>query len=285
MTFLIISGLSGAGKSQAASDLEDMGYYCVDNMPPVLIGQFAQLCLATKGKYEKVALVTDVRGGESFEGLYAALDKLTAMKCDYSILFVEASAEAIIARYKETRRPHPLTTSGQSLEQAVAREDTLLAQLRSRADYIVNTTGMTHGDLRRRMLSLFGTDKPGKAMMVAVTTFGYKYGLPLDADLVFDVRFLPNPFYITELKGQTGLDGPVCDFLTSYRQTGDFIKILEEMIAYLMPRYFEEGKTSLTIAFGCTGGRHRSVYIGHHIAGFIEQLGYHVFENNRDIGR
>ncbi|MBQ9980742.1 MAG: RNase adapter RapZ [Oscillospiraceae bacterium] len=285
MKFLIISGLSGAGKSQAASALEDMGYYCVDNMPPVLIPQFAQLCLATKGKYEKVALVTDVRGGQSFEGLYTALDKLTEMNCPYAILFIEASQETIIARYKETRRPHPLVTGGQSLEQAVTREEALLSQLRARADYIVNTTGMTHGNMRRRLLSLFGSDKPGNPMVVTVTTFGYKYGLPLDADLVFDVRFLPNPYYIEELKTQTGLDDGVSDFLNSYRQTGDFMKMLEEFISYLLPKYTEEGKTSLTVAFGCTGGKHRSVFVGHHMADYISRLGYHVYENNRDVGR
>ena len=285
MKFILISGLSGAGKSKAASFLEDMGYYVVDNMPAALIPKFAELCMASPGRYDKVVLVTDIRGGQTFDGLFDALDKLHDMGCDYKILFVEASVEAIIKRYKETRRNHPLSKTGRSLEEAVQLERSALEPVRQRAEYIVDTSALPTAKLRGEMLRLFGSGDTASAMSVSVISFGFKYGIPIEADLVFDVRFLPNPYYIAELRHQTGLDQGVWDFIFGYQQTRDFIKHLEGLIGFLLPLYVEEGKTALVIGVGCTGGHHRSVAITRALAEFIRQKGYSAAENHRDMTR
>ena len=283
MKFILISGLSGAGKSKAASFLEDMGYYVVDNMPAALIPKFAELCMASPGRYDKVVLVTDIRGGQTFDGLFDALDKLHDMGCDYKILFVEASVEAIIKRYKETRRNHPLSKTGRSLEEAVQLERSALEPVRQRAEYIVDTSALPTAKLRGEMLRLFGSGDTASAMSVSVISFGFKYGIPIEADLVFDVRFLPNPYYIAELRHQTGLDQGVWDFIFGYQQTRDFMKHLEGLIGFLLPLYVEEGKTALVIGVGCTGGHHRSVAITRALAEFIRQKGYSAAENHRDM--
>ena len=285
MKFILISGLSGAGKSKAASFLEDMGYYVVDNMPAALIPKFAELCMASPGRYDKVVLVTDIRGGQTFDGLFDALDKLHDMGCDYKILFVEASVEAIIKRYKETRRNHPLSKTGRSLEEAVQLERSALEPVRQRAEYIVDTSALPTAKLRGEMLRLFGSGDTASAMSVSVISFGFKYGIPIEADLVFDVRFLPNPYYIAELRHQTGLDQGVWAFIFGYQQTRDFMKHLEGLIGFLLPLYVEEGKTALVIGVGCTGGHHRSVAITRALAEFIRQKGYSAAENHRDMTR
>ena len=285
MKFILISGLSGAGKSKASSFLEDMGYYVVDNMPAALIPKFAELCMASPGRYDKVVLVTDIRGGQTFDGLFDALDKLHDMGCDYKILFVEASVEAIIKRYKETRRNHPLSKTGRSLEEAVQLERSALEPVRQRAEYIVDTSALPTAKLRGEMLRLFGSGDTASAMSVSVISFGFKYGIPIEADLVFDVRFLPNPYYIAELRHQTGLDQGVWDFIFGYQQTRDFMKHLEGLIGFLLPLYVEEGKTALVIGVGCTGGHHRSVAITRALAEFIRQKGYSAAENHRDMTR
>lgn len=287
MDFIIISGLSGAGKSSIAAYLEDLGFYCVDNLPVSLIPDFAGLCMAGSGTgtYERVALVTDIRGGQTFDGLFQSLDALEKMECDYKILFVEASDESIINRYKETRHTHPLTRQGYSLEEAVQLERLALASVRIRATHIINTTAMTHAKLRGEVLRLFGTGSPSESMSISVTSFGFKYGLPLEVDLVFDVRFLPNPFYISSLRDLTGLDESVRSFLFGYQQTKDFLAHLEGLLSFLLPQYVNEGKSALVIAFGCTGGRHRSVAITRAIVDFIRQSGYKARENHRDMTR
>ena len=285
MKFILISGLSGAGKSKAASFLEDMGYYVVDNMPAALIPKFAELCMASPGRYDKVVLVTDIRGGQTFDGLFDALDKLHDMGCDYKILFVEASVEAIIKRYKETRRNHPLSKTGRSLEEAVQLERSALEPVRQRAEYIVDTSALPTAKLRGEMLRLFGSGDTASAMSVSVISLGFKYGIPIEADLVFDVRFLSNPYYIAELRHQTGLDQGVWDFIFGYQQTRDFMKHLEGLIGFLLPLYVEEGKTALVIGVGCTGGHHRSVAITRALAEFIRQKGYSAAENHRDMTR
>ena len=285
MKFILISGLSGAGKSKAASFLEDMGYYVVDNMPAALIPTCAELCMASPGRYDKVVLVTDIRGGQTFDGLFDALDKLHDMGCDYKILFVEASVEAIIKRYKETRRNHPLSKTGRSLEEAVQLERSAREPVRQRAEYIVDTSALPTAKLRGEMLRLFGSGDTASAMSVSVISFGFKYGIPIEADLVFDVRFLPNPYYIAELRHQTGLDQGVWDFIFGYQQTRDFMKHLEGLIGFLLPLYVEEGKTALVIGVGCTGGHHRSVAITRALAEFIRQKGYSAAENHRDMTR
>lgn len=285
MEFIIVSGLSGAGKSKAASFLEDIGFYCVDNLPAQLIPPLAQLCMASPGKYDRVALVTDIRGGQTFDGLFAALDELDAMKCGHKILFVEAAAETIIKRYKETRRNHPLAKDGRTLLQAVEQERAAMEPVRKRSEYIIDTTALSTAKLRGEVLRLFGTPGAGPEMSVSVVSFGFKYGIPIEADLVFDVRCLPNPFYIAELRQQTGLDQGVRDFLWGYRQTSELMKHLEELMSFLLPLYVEEGKSALVIGVGCTGGQHRSVAVTRALADFIRQKGYNASENHRDMTR
>ena len=285
MNFVIVSGLSGAGKSKAVSFLEDVGYYCVDNLPASLIPKFAELCMAGGGKYDKVAVVTDIRGGQTFDGLFDALNELRAMKCEYKILFVEASTETIIKRYKETRRSHPLAGSGVSLEEVVALERSALEPVRKLAEYIIDTSALSTAKLRGEVLRLFSTENVKTAMSVSVISFGFKYGIPIEADLVFDVRFLPNPYYIAELRNQTGLDDDVRNFVFGYQQSLDFLAKLEDMIGYLLPHYVDEGKTALVIAIGCTGGQHRSVSITRALADYIRQKGYNATENHRDMTR
>lgn len=285
MEFLIISGLSGAGKSRAASVMEDLGYFCVDNLPVPLIPKFAELGMGGNGEYDRVVLVTDIRGGTNFEGLFQALDRLTAMKCSYRILFMDASDATIIKRYKETRRVHPLGEECASLEQAIEMERQVLSPLRERADWIVDTTGLTLGQLRSKLLSLFSKGAEEGKMEVHVLSFGFKHGVPMEADLVFDVRFLPNPYYVPELRGLTGLDEGVRDYVFSHPQSNEFLKRLSDFVSYLLPRYAEEGKTSLTIAVGCTGGHHRSVAVSHALAQFVAGQGFPVTESHRDMGR
>lgn len=287
MEFIIISGQSGAGKSSAASFLEDLGFYCVDNLPVALITSFAGICMAGAGtgKYSRVALVTDIRGGQTFDELFQALDELEAMALRYRLLFVEAADEVIISRYKETRHTHPLTRQGYSLPEAVQLERVALEPVRRRASHILNSTGLNLAKFRGELLRLFGMGSLDETMTVSVTSFGFKFGIPMDADLVFDVRFLPNPFYISELRECTGLEEAVRSFLFGYQQTNTFLRHLEEMLSFLLPQYVEEGKSSLVIAIGCTGGHHRSVAIAHALTEYIRQKGYRVEELHRDMGR
>ncbi|MGI5970852.1 MAG: RNase adapter RapZ [Oscillospiraceae bacterium] len=275
MDFLIITGMSGGGKSRVSSILEDIGFYCVDNMPAVLIPRFAELTRATKGRYERVALVTDVRGGESFDVLFESLDRLSEAGCAYKIVFVEASEEVIIHRYKETRRSHPLASLGLGLAEAVRRERIMLEPLRNMAHYLINTTTYSIADLRAEILRLFSEDVK-RTMPVKVCSFGYKHGLPADADLVFDVRFLPNPYYIDELRNLTGLDEEVRSFVFSYQQSIEFMELLQNLMTFLLPHFVNEGKTNLVIAIGCTGGQHRSVVVAEKLGEFIAQKGYPV---------
>ncbi|MDD6024096.1 MAG: RNase adapter RapZ [Oscillospiraceae bacterium] len=282
MRFLIVTGQSGAGKSRTASTLEDLGYYCVDNLPPELIPQFAQICLATTGRFERVALVSDVRAGRTFDGLLSALNELDSMGCDYTIVYIEASTEAIIKRYKETRRSHPLSKDGTALPEAVEKEKQLLSAVRARSNFIIDTTDLSTAGLRSQLIRLF-EDQPQRAMVVNVMSFGFKHGIPLEADLVFDVRFLANPYYIPELRPKTGLAPEVRDFVFSYRQTTEYLQKLEDLLTYTIPLYYEEGKTSLVIAVGCTGGQHRSVAIAKEIGDFVAKRGYPTVVNHRDI--
>ena len=285
MEFVIISGLSGAGKSKAASFMEDMGFYVVDNMPAPLIPKFAELCMAGPGKYDRVALVPDIRGGQTFDGLFEALTALEKMGCNYKILFVEATTETIIKRYKETRRIHPLLGRGRTLAEAVGQERSDLAPVRQRSEYIVDTSALSAAKLRGEILRLFGSGDATPAMSVNVISFGFKYGIPLEADLIFDVRFLPNPYYIAELREQTGLDESVYNFVFGYQETREFMKHLENLMGFLLPRYVEEGKTMLVIGVGCTGGQHRSVAVTRALAEFVKQKGYSAGENHRDMTR
>ena len=285
MEFVIISGLSGAGKSRAASVMEDMGFFCVDNLPAPLIPKFAELGLGGNGEYDRVALVTDIRGGVNFEGLFQALDSLEAMKCGYHIVFMEASDSVIIRRYKESRRNHPLAEECDSLEEAIALERIMLAPIKERAEWVIDTSDLSTRALREELLGMFARGSRERSMEVRVLSFGFKHGIPAEADLVFDVRFLPNPYYVAELRPLTGLDAGVRDYALASPQSQEFLKKLIDFVSYLLPRYREEGKAALVIAVGCTGGHHRSVAVAHALAEAVRALGYPVNESHRDMGR
>ena len=285
MEFLIITGLSGAGKSRAADVLEDLDYYCVDNLPVALMPRFAELCLATRGRYEKVVLVTDVRERDGFGELLNTIDELGAMDCSVRILYMDADVRTLVRRYKESRRPHPLAGKGESIEQAVHREEELLAPIKERADYVVNSSNLTLGMLQNRLFALFAEGDKKREIDVTVMSFGYKHGIPMDADLVFDARFLPNPYYVEELRPLCGLDRPVAEYVFSYQQTRTFIEKLEELMDFLLPHYIEEGKLGLTIAIGCTGGHHRSVAIAWALNEYFCAKGVNSVNINRDIDK
>ena len=285
MEFLIITGLSGAGKSRAADVLEDLDYYCVDNMPVALIPRFAEFCAATQGRYEKVALVTDVREKDGFGELLSTLDELRAGDITCRILYMDADVSTLIRRYKESRRPHPLAVPGGTVEDAIRREIELLAPVKERADFVVNTKGLTLGRLQNRLFELLCGGERKRAIDVTVMSFGYKHGLPAEADLVFDARFLPNPFYVDELREKSGLDLPVKEYVFSFQQTRTFMEKLEEMLEFLLPLYIEEGKLSLTVAIGCTGGRHRSVAIAAALHDHLVAKGVPSINVNRDIDK
>lgn len=283
MEFLIITGLSGAGKSRAADVLEDLEYYCVDNMPVALMPRFAELCLATRGRYEKVALVTDVREKNGFTELLKTIDELEAMDCSCRILYMDADLKTLIRRYKESRRPHPLATRGMTVEEAVSREAALLEEVKARADYIVDTSRLTLGMLQNRLFALFSGESEKRGLELTVTSFGYKHGIPMEADLVFDARFLPNPYYVDELRELSGLDLPVKEYVFRFPQTREFLEKLEALLDFLIPLYAEEGKLGLTIAVGCTGGRHRSVALASALNDYLVATGRNSVNLNRDI--
>jgi len=286
MEFLIVSGLSGAGKSTVMSILEDSGYFCVDNLPPVLIPKFAEMCMGGGGTYERVAMVCDIRGGMTFEPLFEALRSLDDMKFEYRILFVDAVTDTIIKRYKETRRSHPLMSEGVTLPEAVEMERRAMEPVRCRADFLLTTTDLPTKKLRDQVLELFlPARKKSGELSISVTSFGFKYGVPAEADLVFDVRFLPNPFYVEELRHQTGLNSAVRDYVFSCRETEEFMEHLKAMVSFLLPHFVEEGKSALVIAIGCTGGRHRSVAVTRALTEYICELGYGAGENHRDMTR
>ncbi|MBR3077872.1 MAG: RNase adapter RapZ [Oscillospiraceae bacterium] len=284
MEFLIVTGLSGAGKTQAANILEDLDYYCVDNMPTELLKPFAEFCLASQGRFRKVALVTDVRSAGRFEDLFTALESLRDLDCSFRILFIEAPVNVIVRRYKETRRPHPLAVAGETIQGAVGREIALMQPVRERADYIINTGSTNLSQLHAEISRLFA--EGGKSTLpVNVIAFGYKYGIPLESDLVFDVRFLPNPYYIEELKSQSGLDQSVYDYVMKQPDAEGYAKKLCDLLDFLLPRFQEEGKTSLTVAVGCTGGRHRSVAMARTITDYLLEHGQIARLICRDMNR
>ena len=285
MEILIISGLSGGGKSKAASFLEDIGYYIVDNLPAEMMVKFADFCAASSGRYDRVALVYDVRAGEPFNLLIDTLERLKVSSVKCRMLFLEASTQTIINRYKETRRIHPLSGKGLNIEQAIAAEREMMQPVRDHADFIINSTSFSTAKLRSELLNLFGDQGDRTGLNVNVLSFGFKHGLPIEADLVFDVRFMPNPYYVAELKLKTGLDREVREFVLGFHQTHEFLDQIKKMITFLLPLYAEEGKSMLVIAIGCTGGHHRSVAIAHELADHIRAAGFSVTENHRDISR
>ena len=285
MKFLIISGMSGAGKTRAADVLEDMDYYCVDNMPAALLPKLAEFCMGMGGRYEKVALVTDIRDKEGVDAIFSALDQLWGLGCDYEILFMEADLPTIVKRYKESRRPHPLQAEAGSLEAAVRLESRRLDRLRTNADYVINTSNLTLGMLQAEIYKRFMGDETERKLDVTVMSFGFKYGIPIEADMVLDARFLPNPYYVEALRSKTGMDREVYDYIFQHPTSQEFLQHLDRLISFLLPQYVEEGKSSFTIAVGCTGGRHRSVAVAAALAETVRTLGHSAELIHRDMDK
>ena len=258
MKCVIVTGMSGAGKASAMKMLEDMGYFCIDNMPILLLENFADLALTGKFEMKKVALGLDVRSGYDSVLMEQSIERLKEKKIFYQILFMDASDECLIKRYKETRRIHPLAGNGR-VERGIALERELMANLKAQADFIFDTSQLLTRELRSNLEHIFMKGEAYSSLMVTVLSFGFKYGIPSDSDLVFDVRFLPNPYYIEELKPQTGNDAPVQDFVMGFEASQIFLDKLVDMVRFLIPKYIAEGKNQLIIGIGCTGGKHRSV--------------------------
>lgn len=266
---LIITGMSGAGKSQVIHALEDIGFFCVDNLPPALISKFVELCAHSSGRDKKnIALVVDSRVGEFFGEFTTVLKQLKDEQIPFELLFLEADTDALVRRYKETRRRHPIVTPSGLLTDSIKQEKISLESIRTQATAIIDTTRMNPGLLRKYIAELYTHDPGTENMTINVVSFGFKHGLPLEADLVFDVRFLPNPFYINELKHQSGLEPAVAEYIDKFEVTHEFKKKFQELLDFLIPNYIKEGKSQLIIAIGCTGGMHRSVYI----AEFTQQV-------------
>ena len=265
--FVIITGMSGAGKTQVLRTLEDLNYFCVDNLPVMLLPKFTELSRQTPGR--NTAMVIDTRGGDAFSSLVEIMDEMHANGFDFEVLFLDADDATLIRRYKETRRRHPMEKGRYSLAESVSLERNLMADVKSRATNIIDTSRYSNSLLKEEIGRLFGDENSAPGMLIVVQSFGFKYGLPLDSDLVLDARFLPNPFYEADLKKLTGNDQPVQDFLNKFPQTYEFIKMECEMLNYLIPKYEKEGKSQLVISIGCTGGQHRSVYIANNIYNYL----------------
>jgi len=281
LKFTIITGLSGAGKTEAIRSFEDFGYFCVDNLPPALIPRFAEMCAGSGGEVQRVALVSDIRGGLFFDHMFDSLRELEAGGFHYNILFLEATDDELIKRFKETRRRHPLAPTGGIID-GIRAERCRLEELRGRASKIIDTTDMKPADLRKEIARSYLVESE-PLMNVTVISFGFKNGLPLDADLVFDIRFLPNPHYVETLRPHTGEDKAVMDYVFKWPVARQFMKRLHDLISFLLPHYVKEGKSQLIVGIGCTGGRHRSVAVAIRLGEFIRKKGFPVVVEHRDI--
>lgn len=283
MDLVIVTGMSGAGKTQAINALEDEGYYCVDNVPPRLLSKFAELPAQSAGKIHKIALVVDVRSMDMFEEFEACMAELNAANYRFKTLFLDCDDATLLTRYKETRRRHPLCGDGRiSVDKAISRERRMLEAVKERADFVIDTTHSSATQAKQHIRDLFSRGV-GSSMIVSCMSFGFKYGLPTDADLVLDVRCLPNPHYIAELRNLTGLDKPVRDYVLGFRQTRGLLPLLQDLLDYLLPLYVQEGKSQLVIAIGCTGGKHRSVTLVELLATYLRNTGVEVACTHRDI--
>ena len=282
MRFVIVTGMSGAGKSTALKILEDVGYFCADNLPIPLVEKFAELACASDSKYDKVALGVDIRNGEAIRGMQEVLEQLMIRGISYEVLYLDASEPALLRRYKETRRSHPLARNGR-LDEGIRMERAAIGFLKERADYIIDTSNLLTRELRGEMEKIFVNSKEFRNIFVTVLSFGFKYGIPADCDLVFDVRCLPNPFYVPSMKYRTGLEKDVSDYVMDSEHSVNVLNKLNDLIDYMVPLYIEEGKSQLVIAIGCTGGRHRSVCFAEKIRENLLRLGYSVNVKHRDI--
>ncbi|MBQ8596654.1 MAG: RNase adapter RapZ [Lachnospiraceae bacterium] len=285
MRFVVVTGMSGGGKSTALRMLEDAGFYCVDNLPVALIDKFMELIAQPGSEVTKVALGLDVRADQSFEDVIRVLDKMKENGYSFEILFMEAGDQALVKRYKETRRVHPLSPEGR-VEDGIGKERTILQKIRGKADYVIDTSNLLTRELKEELERIFVKNEEYNSLMVTILSFGFKHGIPADADLVFDVRFLPNPFYIEELKYKTGNDKEVQDYVMSFAEAGEFIDKLSDMTSFLLPNYIKEGKYQLVIAIGCTGGKHRSVTLANRLYERMKnEGGYGLKIVHRDVGQ
>lgn len=280
---LIITGLSGAGKTQTINCLEDLDYYCVDNMPPALLRKFIELSMQSEGKIDKVALVIDVRGGDFFHNLSQSLHELEETHLPYEILFLEASDEVLVRRFKESRRRHPLAPGGRLLD-AIKMERNILEELRGRANIILDTSDTSPRQLKEKLTELYSERLTG-SFSINVVSFGYKMGIPLDCDIMMDVRFLPNPFYDPVMTKQTGEDEEVIRYVLGSDITKTFCRRFLNLLKFLIPHYIQEGKTNLAISIGCTGGQHRSVVLADYVGRQLGRQGYDVIVRHRDIAK
>ncbi|MDA3846134.1 MAG: RNase adapter RapZ [Vallitaleaceae bacterium] len=283
MQFTVITGMSGAGKSTVLKMMEDIGFFCVDNLPPALINKFADICFSPESGINKVALGIDIRGGDLFEELFQETDRLKSQGYEVEVIFLEASDETLIKRYKETRRKHPLAGSDR-LEDGINKEREILKSAKKRSTYIFDTSNLLTRELKEEITHIFMEGKTYENLTVTILAFGFKYGIPSDSDLVFDVRFLPNPFYNAQMRALTGNDEMVRDYVMSFAVAKEFLRQLEEMVIFLLPNYIKEGKNQLVISIGCTGGKHRSVTLANALYERLKDENYFVNIHHRDIG-
>ena len=282
MRIVIVTGMSGAGKSTVLKMFEDIGYYCVDNMPVGLVEKFVDIAVAGNSELKNISLAVDIRSGQAFGGFDSVLDRLSAAGVKYEILFLDCADNVLVKRYKETRRSHPLAVGGR-IDKGIALEREAIDFLKKKSDYIIDTSSLLTRDLRQEIERIFVNDEKYNNLFVTILSFGFKYGIPADADLVFDVRFLPNPYYNEKLRPLTGNDKPIQDFVMGCPQAVEFMDKLEDMINFLIPNYILEGKNSLVIAVGCTGGKHRSVTLANELYRRLSNKDYGVRIEHRDI--
>ena len=282
MRFVIVTGMSGAGKSTVLRFLEDINFFCVDNLPPALIPKFAELCYEQGGEIDKVAMGIDIRGGKLFSDLFSVLSTLQSLGYDYEILFLDASEKILIKRYKESRRSHPLSKGG-SIAEGIAKERQMLEDVKKKATYIIETSHILTRELKEQINRIFLENQKFESLIITVCSFGFKYGIPVDSDLVFDVRFLPNPFYIQELKELTGNDAPVSNYVMNFEESNVFLDKLTDMLEFLIPQYIKEGKNQLIISIGCTGGKHRSVTLANALYEKLHEKNHNILLKHNDI--
>lgn len=282
MRFVIVTGMSGAGKTSVLKFLEDINFFCVDNLPPTLIPKFAELCIQQEGEIERVAVGIDIRGGKMFDDLFEVLSVLEEKNYPYEILFLDAESKTLIKRYKETRRAHPLSKKG-SIEDGIDLERAKLEDVRKKATYILNTSSFLTRELKEQINRIFVEDKKFDNLMIKICSFGFKYGIPVDSDLVFDVRFLPNPYYIHELRELTGNDSAVSEYVMQFQESNAFLEKLVDMVEFLLPQYIKEGKNNLVISIGCTGGKHRSVTLANALSEVLQSEERMVLLKHNDI--
>ena len=282
MRFVIVTGMSGAGKTSVLKFLEDINFFCVDNLPPALLPKFAELCYEQEGEIERVALGIDIRGGKLFNDLFEVLSSLQEKGYEYEILYLDASDEVLIKRYKETRRSHPLSRNG-SIQEGIRKEREMLWDVKAKATYIIDTSQVLTRQLKEQINGIFVENKKHENLVITIQSFGFKYGIPTDSDLVFDVRFLPNPFYIQELKELTGNDQPVSSYVMNFEESQIFLQKLLDMVEFLIPLYIKEGKNNLVISIGCTGGKHRSVTLANGLYAALGQEKHMLLLQHHDI--